>query len=265
MIVQVTSAAQRAQFEAIAQLHVATKAQMTARLALFGEMPASGWQFYLCDVQGGGATSDAALVLRGNAATLMGQDARAFDPEELESFLAFLGGETLTTTMPCAIDSYALQQQLFVYTLAAGQALAVPPLRGDCFTLDRTPSVSAILPLLWGDDTDAALQENYYADSCVARNAGMAAFWLVRDGETPVFTLAASAVVGQSVYLSAGETIERYRGQGIGGHYIASMANEYAAKGYDVCFVCEAVRCRFYDRLGFTQRGVLHQYVRRAR
>ncbi len=353
MIVQVKDVVQRAQFDAVAQLHVATRAQMATRLALFGDLPASGWQFYLshapevaeaaeavalenCEVarqmvaeaeakEDYEARNDVehigALALRGTSATLMGKEMGVFDTEELESFLPFLGIQTLTTTAPCAVRGYPLKQTLFVYTLAAGSALAVPPLcaclqdgaqvsaRGDAqnsacvnmqdaaqvsvqgdaqnsacvnmqdsmqsgaplqghaapskqtFTLDKTPSVAATLPLLFRDAADAQPRENYYADSCVARNRGMAECWLVHYGETPVFTLAASAITAQSVYLSAGETVERYRGQGVGGHYIARMANEYAAKGCEVCLVCEAARCGFYERLGFVQSGMLYQYA----
>ncbi|MFI3169718.1 MAG: hypothetical protein R3Y06_07235 [Faecalibacterium sp.] len=280
MIGKVTSAAQRAQFLAAIGDCPVLQAQLTMRLALFGDLPGSGWQFYTAQ------PPSFALALRGASATVVG----TFDPEELGSFLAFLGVDRLTTPAQTPPEGFAYHQTLFVYTLQAGKQLCLPTFTGDfegqegIFTLDKSPSVMQITPLLFpqeeqdaemGDmgNTDAAsdtgdindtdntiLQDQYYADNTHARNAGMAEFWLLRHGDTPIFTLAASAVVGKVAYLSAGETIAAYRGQGIGGHYIVQMANEYAAKGYEVCFICEAVRCRFYERLGFAKAGVLYQY-----
>lgn len=281
MIQKVTAAPHRAQFLAASNSHVATRAQLGARLALFGDLAGSGWQFYTAvpDVldapEASPAPQDApcapqtpaplAIALRGASASVAGE----YDPEELGSFCRFLGIDSLTTTCETPPQGYVLGQPLTVYTLAAGKQLPLPPLTGamagqkESLQLDKNPSVGAILPLLWGEDdgTNTDLRDHYYADACTARNAGMAEFWLLRHGEAPVFTVAASAIVGQKAYLSAGETIEANRGQGIGGHYITKMANEYAAKGYDVCFVCEACRCRFYTRLGFAQSGVLYQYV----
>ncbi len=277
MIQKVTNAPQRANFLAAAGAEIATRAQMGVRLALFADLPGSGWQFY---------TSDAApfaIALRGASATVAGE----YDPEELGSFCSFLGIDCITTPCETPPQGYVLRQTLSVYTLAAGKRLPLPPLTGafagqaeetqaedvagdrivtqhatdkqKFFTLEKAPSLSAIVPLLFAGE-DAEIQDRYYADACTARNAGMAEFWLLRHEGVPIFTVAASAILGRDVYLSAGETIEAHRGQGIGGRYITQMANEYAAKGYDVCFVCEAVRCRFYNRLGFAQSGVLYQY-----
>ncbi len=321
MIVKVTSAAQRAQFLAAIGEHPVLQAQLTMRLALFGDLPGSGWQFYTAlpsedaisaqeaaqdnrcadnlsgeeiaktqivteeTAAGRFQSQPLALALRGASATVAG----AFDPEELGSFLAFLGIDRFTTPAQTPPEGFCYHQTLFVYTLQPGKQLSLPTFTGDfaqqegVFALDKSPSVMQITPLLFpqggqgdemgdrdnigaasdtGDinDSDTSLQDQYYADNTHARNAGMAEFWLLRHGDTPIFTLAASAVVGKVAYLSAGETIEAYRGQGIGGHYIVQMANEYAAKGYEVCFVCEAVRCRFYERLGFAKGAVLYQY-----
>ncbi len=279
MIVSVTTPAERQCYLAALDECAALGAQLEMRLALFGALAGSGWQFYTAVPDAGQDPAPLAIALRGDAATVMG----AFDPEELGSFLRFMGVRLLTTPSATPPQGYALWQQLFVYTLGAGQALPLPPFTGamagqeSAVVLDPAPSLTQILPLLFGDGAgtalpfaaagavaaspeDTALQEQYYADNTLARNYGMAEFWLLRHGGTPIFTLGASAVVGQIAYLSAGETLASYRGQGIGGHYIATMANEYAAKGYTVCFVCETVRCGFYQRLGFAPSGVLCQY-----
>ncbi len=267
MITSLKTQADYARFAAAAAQQIATVAQMQARLTLFGELPGSGWQFYVNAQEEACAVDDipaGAIALRGQYATVMG----AFDLEELGSFLSFLGVGTVTSAIKTSPVGYAWNNTLTVFTLAAGQRLPVPAFRGDFagreadVALDRNPSVMAVLPLLWGD-AEPEVQDQYYADSCTARNHGMAEFWLVQYAQQAIFTLAASAVVGQNAYLSAGETIEAYRGQGIGGHYIVRMANEYAAKGYTVCFVCEAPRRRFYQRLGFAESGVLYQHVLR--
>ncbi len=299
MIVAV-NADTRAQFLQAAGESPATYAQMAMRLAVFGDLPGSGWQFYtsvadhaedvlltaalaqntsvprMADVvapvpsmadDNTFTPAPLAIALRGGSATVAGE----YDPEELGSFCGFLGVDKITTPNAQPPEGYALAQSLTVYTLGRGQALPVPSFTGafagqeDAFALDKAPSVMKVIPLLFGADAadDIAMQEQYYSDNSTARNFGMAEFWLLYHCETPIFTLAASAVVEQTAYLSAGETIEAYRGQGIGGHYIATMANEYAAKGYDVCFVCEAQRCRFYERLGFQKSGVLYQYAPR--
>ncbi len=260
MIQKVTTAQHRASFLAAANAHIATRAQLSARLTLFADLPGSGWQFY--------TSADAtplAIALRGASATVVG----ACDPEELGSFLAFLGIDCVTMRRDTPPQGYAYKQTLTAYTLSAGQQLPLPPFAGAmagqeaAMQLDTEPSIGAMLPLLWGEDdgSNTELRDQYYADQCTARNAGVASFWLLRHQGVPIFTLAASAVMGQDVYLSAGETVEAYRGQGVGGHYIAKVANEYAATGYDVCFVCEAVRCRFYQRLGFQTAGELHQFT----
>lgn len=259
MIQQVTTAQHCASFLAAANANLATRAQLGVRLALFADLSGSGWQFYTSD-----NATPLAIALRGASATVVGES----DPEELHHFLSFLGIDCVTTPCNTSPQGYALGQTLTVYTLPAGKQIALPPFTGamagqeGAMQLDREPSVGAILPLLWGEDdgSNTDLRDQYYADQCTARNGGMAEFWLLRNQGAPIFTLAASAILGQDVYLSAGETVEPYRGQGIGGHYIATMANEYAAKGYTVCFVCEAVRCGFYQRLGFAPSGVLYQY-----
>ncbi len=293
MIVAV-NADTRARFLQAAGASPATYAQMAMRLAVFGDLPGSGWQFYTSDME------VLAIALRGSSVTVAGE----YDPEELGSFCSFLGVDKITTPNALLPAGYTCAQCLTVYTLARGQALRVPPFTGafagqeGAFVLDKAPSVMKVIPLLFGADAsaesvladrkrediaaeavaledgtatrstadariaaDIAMQEQYYSDNTTARNFGMAEFWLLSHGDVPIFTLAASAVVEQTAYLSAGETIEAYRGQGIGGHYIATMANEYAARGYDVCFVCEAPRCRFYERLGFQKSDVLYQYV----
>ncbi len=282
MIQKVTTAPHRASFLAASKLHIATRAQMGVRLALFGDLAGSGWQFYtagsdILNTQDSPAAQQAietepptsatpplAIALRGASASVAGE----YDPEELGSFCQFLGIDRITTPSATPPQGYALGQTLTVYTLSAGQQLPLPPLTGEFagqseeMQLDKNPAVGKILPLLWGEDdgTNTDLRDCYYADACTARNAGMAEYWLLRHEGVPIFTVAASAVLGRDAYLSAGETLESYRGQGVGGRYITQMANEYAAKGYDVCFVCEAVRCRFYTRLGFAQSGVLYQY-----
>ncbi len=287
MINAVKTAADRAQFLAIATPANALALQMRARLALFGEKPASGWQFYCVQNDAAhtcvedaahsapeGATPPvntvvntsvpcAAIALRGTRASMVCATGAEVSASELGSFLRFVGVQSLTSAHATPPEGFVCGQELAVYTLTAHTTLPVPvSARAAQCILDIAPPMAPILSLLWGDAPDAQdLRDAYYAEACTARNHGRAEHWLVYEGDVPVFTVSAAAIGEGHAYLAAGETTPALRGQGIGGHYIVQMANRFAARGLQVSFICEPPRAAFYARLGFTKAQILYQHI----
>ena len=60
--------------------------------------------------------------------------------------------------------------------------------------------------------------------------------------------------------MAAGVTAPEWRGRGLAGWLIASLANELAAEK-DACFLCLPHLRGFYQRLGFIQNDVIQQYT----
>lgn len=200
-----------------------------------------------------------ALALSGRSAQLCGEGTQAPDWEELALFLRFAGVERLTTNLrpPC---TWPLRRDLYLYTLAPGGCLPVPPLLLPGLHIDRQPSMQAVSAELFPGEPEQ--QEHFYSESCTALNHGYARVLAVCDGAGEmVCTVGAYAICHGEAYMAAGETRPDLRGQGIGGHLIVTLANELAAEGYTVTFLCEEKRRHFYNRLGFVCLGTYGQYL----
>lgn len=184
------------------------------------------------------------------------------DPEELAGFLAFLDKHRILTDGP-APAGWRLGRRMWLFTLAAGSALPVPPrpaaARG--LVLNEQPSPYAVASLLFAAEPDR--RDNFYAELCTKRNHGCARVWtLERDGEI-LATAGAYAQHDGQAYLACVETVEPLRGQKLGGWLVAQLANALAAGGETVVLLCGENRRTFYRRLGFTEAGCLPEYTDR--
>ena len=201
--------------------------------------------------------SGGALALSGRSAQLCCDSAAAPDWEELALFLRFAGVERVTASIRPP-ETWPLRRDLYLYTLAPGGQLPVPPLLPELH-IDRHPSMQAISAELVPEEPER--QEAFYSESCTALNHGYARVLAVCDGTGKmVCTVGAYAICAGEAYMAAGKTRPDLRGKGIGGHLIVTLANELAAEGYTVTFLCEAKRRHFYDRLGFVCVGSYGQY-----
>lgn len=199
-----------------------------------------------------------ALALSGRSAQLCCDGARTPDWEELALFLRFAGVERVTASI-LPPETWPLRRDLYLYTLAPGGCLPVPPLLPGLH-LDRNPSIRAISAELFPEEPER--QDAFYSESCTALNHGYARVLAVCDGTGEmVCTVGAYAICDGEAYMAAGETRPDLRGRGIGGHLIVTLANELAAEGYTVTFLCEEKRRHFYDRLGFVCIGTYGQYL----
>ena len=225
------------------------RAVLGVRLSLYGEQPAAGWRFYT-----GARGVCAALAVRGDTAFACG----TWDAQELAAFLAFLGAAHLLTPESAPLPGWQTEKELFLYTLAAGEQLPLPPCAA-AFTLEREPPMRTVTRLLWGGAPDA---DAFYAEACAAHNRGWAEYRLARCGGEAAGTVGACAIFGGEAYLAAGETVPGWRGKGIGGQMIVQLANEMAAHGEHVTLLCEAALCPFYTRHGFTAAGTYLQMMR---
>lgn len=199
-----------------------------------------------------------ALALSGRSAQLCCNGTEQPDWEELSLFLRFAGVERLTMNVQPP-ETWPLRRDLYLYTLAPGKCLPVPPLLPGLH-IDRSPSMQAISAELFPDEPER--QETFYSESCTALNHGYARVLAVRDGAGEMIcTVGAYAICNGEAYMAAGETRADLRGQGIGGHLIVTLANELAAEGCTVTFLCEDKRRHFYDRLGFVHTLTYGQYL----
>ena len=215
-------------------------------LALFGNSPASGWQFMTAP---GGA-----IALRpGASAVLCGR----CDAEELGSLLGFLGVEKLTAPagQPCP-EGFCEGEVLTCF--AAAEKLPAPACRVDWqLRQELSPKVSA--GLLSGLDEEARM--NFFAECCARRNHGQGVFWGAQVGEEIVTAVSTCAVSERFACMFAGETLPAWRGRGIGGALIAAMANHWLDEGRTPCFVARPERVRFYTRLGFVPLTYYKEYI----
>ena len=199
-----------------------------------------------------------ALAFSGRSAQLCCEGPALPDWEELALFLRFAGVERLAANIRPPRD-WPLRRDLYLYTLAPGECLPAPPLLPG-LKISRTPSMQAVSAELFPDEPQR--QEAFYSESCTAINHGYARVLAVCDGAGEmVCTVGAYAICSGEAYMAAGETRSDLRGQGIGGHLIVTLANELAAEGYTVTFLCEEKRRHFYDRLGFVCAGSYGQYL----
>lgn len=255
MITAVTNPQQAAEFGRRIAQKPYFDAAMGTSLALFGGKPGSGWLFYLLP-------GNAALAARGGTANICGTlpDDAGESMGELADFLQFLGIDcAICEQMPPA--GWREEKILHRFTLPAHTRLCLPPAPelAQGLTLARTPRLGPVAALLFPEDKEE--REQFYSNACtaIAHGYGRCLALQRRDGAV-VSTVGCYAVSAAEAYLSAGETAEAWRGQGLGGWLIATMANEQADAGRDATFLCEKNRCRFYQRLGFTPSGYYIQY-----
>ena len=228
---------------------------MGNHLALFWGNHGSTEGFYLLP-------GNAALQTRGRSATLCGALPDPGTVEELTAFFRFTGVERVTCEQPVP-HGWPLRRTLHHFGLAAGEQLPLPPtpppIAGGRITLDRAPAMTAVSEQLFPDEQ--AEQARFYSVACTAIAHGIGRCYALRDaGGGIVTSVGCYDRWGGEAYMSAGETIAALRGQGLGGWLIVRLANELAAAGDRVSFLCEESRLHFYRRLGFIQNEEFNQY-----
>lgn len=222
------------------------EARLPVDQELYGKSPASGWQFF--------AAPGGALALRpGGSAVVCG----SFDPEELGGLLSFLGVErvTLPESHP-APEGYQPGETITCF--ATRNPLPLPENTvGWKEERELPPQVGA--GLLGGLDEEARM--NFYADCCTRRNHGHGFFWGAMVEETAVTTVSTCALREGWACMFAGETLPEWRGKGIGGGLIVSMANHWQEQGKIPCFAARSERVHFYTRLGFEKIKYYKEYI----
>ena len=108
-------------------------------------------------------------------------------------------------------------------------------------------------------ESDAEADE-FYSTACTALAHGYGTCRAVLDNGKPVCTVGCYEQSTREAYMAAGVTAPEWRGRGLAGWLIASLANELAAEK-DVCFLCMPHLRGFYQRLGFVQNGMIQQYT----
>ena len=236
MIAQVSTKAHRARFLNACGGKWVLGATLPLNLALFSK--SQPWRFY--------AGPTLALELSGSTVWAAGHA----NPEELASFLAFCGCESIIldeNECPPPAGCKALPLPAADETLWAG------------LTLDREPSAMDVARALYPADT--AKQEDFYSELCTKRTRGKALVWALRQGSETICTVGAYALANRQAYMACGQTAQPLRGKGIGGRLIVQMANELAAKGEHPVFLCSPERVHFYTRLGFEKLAEYIRYV----
>lgn len=249
MIAQVSTKAHRARFLNACRGKWVLGATLPLDLALFSK--SQPWRFY--------AGPTLALELSGSTAWAAGHA----NPEELASFLAFCGCESIILDEnECPPPAgWCKAETLTVFGLAPGKALPLPAADETLWaglTLDREPSAMDVARALYPADT--ARQEDFYSELCTKRTRGKALVWALRQGSETICTVGAYALANRQAYMACGQTARPLRGKGIGGRLIVQMANELAAKGEHPVFLCSPERVHFYTRLGFEKLGEYARY-----
>lgn len=242
MIARVTTPADRDRFARALQGALCLEPQLGAALDLFWKNPGGGWQFYTSG-EGG------ALALQGPLATALGP----FDGEELDSFLTFLGAETLLTPGPPPPGWEEGE------TLTAFRGTPRDP--GPCpegFRLVEDPSLGELSRLVMGENTREE-QENFYVQACIRKNHGKGTFRALADSDGALAAGLGATTHSGWAYLAQGYVLPRYRGHGLGSWLIATLARELAARGEIPCLLCRPERKNLYRRMGM--KGKMEYYL----
>lgn len=220
--------------------------QMAVHQRAFGELPGSGWQFYT----GGAEDALFALAFSGTSAQCCG----ACDPEELSSFLRFLGTEQLTWRGPCPPGFHAEQPlcQMRMALKNAPEPGAIP----QGFALMKEPPMFPVTELVAQDPEFAAqeqeFKDSFYARSCALRNRGLAEIWALSDSAG---RLAATAGIyardEKQAFLSGVHTHSALRNRGLGGWLVSALAAHMAQQNTETVLWCRPRREPFYRALGF--------------
>ncbi len=257
MIQAVTTPDQQAEYRRRIQGKTYFEAVLGTHLALFGAHPASGWMFYLLP-------GTAVLELRGGSGALCGilpddENTR----EELQGFLQFLHVDRLRCEYPLPAAYTTVWQPsepLTLWMQPKGCALPLPkpPAEEWDLTLDTAPSMLPVSRLVFAEnDTEA---DEFYSTACTALTHGYGTCRaLLHDGK-PICTVGCYEQSNREAYMAAGVTAPEWRGRGLAGWLIASLANELAEQK-DVCFLCLPHLCGFYQQLRFVQNGIMQQYT----
>lgn len=245
MISQVTTPAQQEKFREMVRDRICLEPMMETALTLFGEKPAAGFQFFL--------SREGALMIQGSLATAAGN----FDPEELDSFLGFLG---ISRLMGEELHLPGWEKK---ETLTACRGVS-PVLEGPPAgtRLVTQPSLMEFSRLVLEEESSQE-QENFYAQSCIRVNHNMGRCWALSREEKLVCGVSVSGMTDQWAYLTQGYTRPEFRGRGLGGWLIAALGNRMMQEGKTPCLLCLPPRKAFYKRLGMTVEKEYYLYNKR--
>ena len=254
MIAQVDTKRRRARFANACRGRWVLGAALPLDFALFGK--SQPWRFY--------AGPTLALEISGSTAWAAGRA----NPEELASFLAFCGCESviLDEAVCPPPTGWCRAETLTVFGLASGKTLSLPAADEALWAqlvLDREPAAMDVARALYPEDT--ARQEDFYSELCTKRIRGKALAWTLGQSGEVVCTVGAYALANEQAYMACGQTESSLRGKGIGGRLIVQMANELSAEGQCPVFICGPERVHFYTRLGFEKLGEYARYEHPAR
>ena len=216
MIAQVSTKAHRARFLNACRGKWVLGATLPLDLALFSK--SQPWRFY--------AGPTLALELSGSTAWAAGHA----NPEELASFLAFCGCESIILDEnECPPPAgWCKAETLTVFGLAPGKALPLPAADETLWaglTLDREPSAMDVARALYPADT--AKQEDFYSELCTKRTRGKALVWALRQRSETICTVGAYTLANRQAYMACGQTAQPLRGKGIGGRLTHLLTSIY--------------------------------------
>ena len=237
MIAQVSTKAHRARFLNACRGKWVLGATLPLDLALFSK--SQPWRFY--------AGPTLALELSGSTAWAAGHA----NPEELASFLAFCGCESIILDEnECPPPAgWCKAKTLTVFGLAPGKALPLPAADETLWaglTLDREPSAMDVARALYPADT--AKQEDFYSELCTKRTRGKALVWALRQGSETICTVGAYALANRQAYMACGQTAQPLRGKGMGGS-LCRWRTSLPPKGSTRCFSAARSGCTFIPGL----------------
>lgn len=247
MITSATTPAQQAKFARRIAGKPYFAAVMGTALTLFGQKPGSGWSFYLYPC--------GALALRGGTATLCGAQPDTDTAEELQSFLQFVRADRIVSETELPFGSET--SPLTLWKLPKGCTLPLPPNPPAALTLTEQPAMLPVSRLAFADEAEA---DAFYSAACTAMAHGIGCCHALLQDGAPVCTVGSYSQSKTESYMSAGITAPAWRGRGLAGWLIVRMANELAQQR-DAAFACEETLNGFYRRLGFTQNGIIQQYI----
>lgn len=223
-------------FETVPQNHPAVGPLLAVNWQLAAQNPRMPYQFYLVG-------NEALLQVSGASAVLCGIPQ---DSAELQSFFAFLGIRQLTSTgwVPAG-------WQATCNTVMLRQPATSPPLCPvEAPAVDFFPPMEDIVALL---ETDPAfpptLRDNLYADACIRRNHGCAAFLGIWQQGKLVSTAGATALTATHALLANLYTYPAHRGKGYASLLITSLCHTYAGRQIALC--CHPRLKSFYTPFGF--------------
>lgn len=247
MIVTVHTLAQKRQFLAAARRDPLLHALLGRDLTLWADNPGAPVRLFLA--------GEAALSVSSNSAWLAGAPD---DPEELASFLRFVGVENLYTAARDPATDFRLAGRERGYCLPPGRTLPQPPLPQG-FVLDTDLGAGAAASLLF--PYSAADRDGFYSRTCTAVNHGLARLWGLRDARGQLAaTVGADALFAGQAYLSLLCTAPCYRRRGLGSWLVLAISNALSVRGWQCVFLSEAHNVDFYQKLGYVPWDGLNLY-----